>query len=141
MRVILLHDVPNVGKKYEVKNVSDGFARNFLFAKKLAEVATTQTIQNIETKKKQDEQKKEVDKNILGKNIAALDEVKISIKEKTNEKGHLFAAIHTKEIAKALKEQKQIEIPEEMIGLEKPIKEKGEYKIKVKNKEFILEIL
>lgn len=141
MKVILLQDVPNVGRKYEVKNVSDGFARNFLFAKKLAEIATTQSIQAIDAKKKQDEQKKEVEKDILGKNIEALEGLKISIKEKTNEKGHLFAGIRAKEIAKILKDQKNIGIPEEIIEMEKPIKEKGEHRIKVKNKEFILEIL
>lgn len=141
MKVILLQDVPNVGKKYEVKNVSDGFARNFLFAQKLAEIATTQSIQTIDKKKKQDEQKKEIGKDLLGKNIEALEGLKMSIKEKTNGKGHLFAGIRAKEIVKILKEQKNIGIPEEIIEIEKPIKEKGEHKIKVKGKEFILEIL
>lgn len=141
MKVILLHDVPNVGRKYEVKNVSDGFARNFLFVKKLAEIATTQSIQAIDAKKRQDEQKKGIQSDILDKNIQALDGLKISIKEKANEKGHLFAGIRAKEIAKILKEQKNIEIPEEIIELEKPIKEKGEHKVKAKDKKFILEIL
>ena len=141
MKIILLRDVPNVGKKYEVKDVSDGFGRNFLLARNLGKIATTQTIQGIEKKRTQDNQMKEVDKDILEKNIAALKGIKISIEEKANEKGHLFAAVHAKEIVKILKEQEHIEIPEEMIKLEQPIKERGEHKIKVKNKEFVLEII
>jgi large subunit ribosomal protein L9 len=141
MKIILLRDVPNVGKKYEVKDVSDGFGRNFLLARNLGEIATIQAIQGIEKKRAQDNQMKEVDKDILEKNIEALEGIKISIKEKANEKGHLFAAVHIKEIAEILKKEKHIEIPEEMIKLKKPIKEKGEHKIKVKNKEFVLEII
>jgi large subunit ribosomal protein L9 len=138
MKVILLQDVPNVGKKYEIKKVSDGYGRNFLLAKNLAKIATTQAIEEVARLKKQLEQEKEIQQDILEKNIKALDGLKITIKEKTNDKGHLFAAIHQEEIAKILKEQEHLEIPKEMIELEKPIKEIGEYKIKVKDKEFVL---
>ena len=141
MKIILLRDVPNVGKKYEVKDVSDGFGRNFLLARNLAEIATTQSIQNIEKKRTQDNQMKEVDKDILEKNIEALEGIRISVKEKANEKGHLFAAVRAKEIVEILKKQKHIEIPEEMIELKKPIKEKGEHKVKAGNEEFVLEII
>jgi len=138
MKVILLQDVPNLGKKYEVKNVSDGYGRNFLLAKSLAKLATTQTIQSIEKEKKRSEQKKQIQQDILEKNFADLKDLKITIKKKANEKGHLFATIHPEEISKILKEQERLEIPAEMIELEKPIKEIGEYKIKVKDKEFLL---
>lgn len=138
MKVILLQDVPNVGRKYEVKNVSDGYARNFLIPRNLAQIATTQTIQAIETKKKQLEQEREIHKDILEKNIESLSGVRLEIKEKANEKGHLFAGINKEEIAIILKEQKHIEIPSNIIELKQPIKEIGEYKIKVKDKEFIL---
>lgn len=138
MKVILLHDTPNIGRKYDIKNVSDGYARNFLFPKKLAQIATTQNIQAIEKQKKQYEQEKEIQKDILEKNIEALEGLEISITEKTNEKGHLFAGIRKEEISKILKEQKHLDIPAEIIELEKPIKEIGEHKIKVKNKEIKL---
>lgn len=138
MKVILLHDVPNIGRKYDIKNVSDGYARNFLFPRKLAQIATTQNIQVIEKQKKQHEQEKEIQKDILKKNIEVLEGLEISITKKTNEKGHLFAGINKEDVAKILKEQKHIDIPADIIELEKPIKEIGEYKIKVKDKEFIL---
>lgn len=141
MKVILLHDTPNIGRKYDIKNVSDGYARNFLFPRKLAQIATTQNIQTIEKQKKQHEQEKEIQKDILEKNIEALEGLEISITEKTNEKGHLFAGIRKEEISKILKEQKHINIPADIIELEKPIKKIGEYEIKVKSKEFKLIVL
>lgn len=138
MKVILLQDVVNVGKKYEVKNVSDGFARNFLIPRKLAKIATTQTIQEIELTKKHGLKEKEIQKNLLEKNIESLQNLKISTKEKANEKGHLFASIDAKDISKILKKQHKLEIPEEIIELEKPIKQIGEHKIKTGDKEFTL---
>ena len=140
MKVILLQDVPNVGRKYEVKNVSDGYARNFLFLHQLAKLATPAAIKAVETEKKRLGQEKEVQKDLLKMNLDELKDLKIEIKEKVNEKGHLFAAIHAEEISKILKEQYHLEIPVEMIGLEKPIKEIGEYKVKIKDKEFILKV-
>ncbi len=141
MKVILLQDVPNVGKKYEVKNVSDGYGRNFLLAKNLAKIATIQAIQAAEKEKKRTEGEKKLHEDLLGKNLEDLEGLKIEIKAKVNEKGHLFAAIHPEEISKILKEQEHLEIPAEMIKLEKPIKEIGKYKIKVEDKEFILEVV
>jgi large subunit ribosomal protein L9 len=141
MKVILLQDVPGMGRKYDVKGVKDGYARNFLIPRKLAEIATPQKIKIIEINKKQSWQKKVIWKNILEKNIEALKELKVTIKEKANEKGHLFAMIHQEEISRILKEQNHIEIPPELIEIEKPIKEIGEHKIKVKNQEFILEVI
>lgn len=138
MKIILLQDVANVGRKYEVKNVSDGYGRNFLIPRNLAKRATTQAIQEIERLKKQSEQEKQIQQDILEKNIKALDGLKISTKEKANEKGHLFAAIHPEEISKILKKQEHLDIPAEMIELSQPIKEIGEYKIKVRDKEFVL---
>lgn len=141
MKVILLQDVPNVGKKYEVKNVSDGYGRNFLISRNLAKIATPQTTQAMEKEKKRREEEKKVQENLFEKNLESLNAVTVVIKEKANEKGHLFASIHPKEISKAVKEQHHIDIPEEMIELVQPIKEIGEYKVRVKDKEFILEVL
>lgn len=141
MKVILLHDVPKIGKKYDVKNVSDGYARNFLIPRGMAEIATDARIKSVEILKKQSEQEREIQRDILENNIKELEGIKISVREKANEQGHLFAGVHKKEISKILKEQKHIEIPPDMIEVEHPIKETGEFKIKVKGKEFALEVM
>ncbi len=141
MKVILIKDVPKLGIKYDVKEVSAGYARNFLFSRGLAEQATEKIIKAVEIKKKQMGQEKEISQDILEKNLTAIDGLKLTITEKANEKGHLFAGVHKEEIAKILKEQKHVEIPAELIDLEHPIKEIGEHKIQVKDKEFILEII
>ena len=141
MKVILLQDMAGLGKKYDVKNVSDGYARNFLVPKNLAKIATPKAIKAIEAEKKRLEQEKKIQENILQKNLESLKDLKIVFDGKNNEKGHLFAGIHNQDISKILKEQYHLDIPAEMIELEKPVKETGQYKIKVKDKEFILEVI
>lgn len=139
MKIILLQDIAGVGAKYDVKNVSDGYARNFLFARKLAARATPQEVEKIEKLKKQTDNEKELQKDILEKNIKSLEGLRIEIKAKANEKGHLFSIIHADDMSRALKEQHRLDIPAKLIETERPIKELGEYKVKVKDKEFILE--
>ena len=150
MKVILSQDIAGVGRKGEVKNVSDGYAGNFLLPKKLAQVATPAAIASAEKLKKQTEQDKEVQKDILEKNIKSLKDLKVQIKAKANEKGHLFSIIHPDEISKILKEQHHLDIPSKIIEIEKPIKEIGEHIIKVypafgiggaKHQEFVLDVL
>jgi large subunit ribosomal protein L9 len=131
MKVILLKDVPNVGHKYEVKEVSDGYATNYLLARKLAEVATQGAVKSLELRRKQQAQQTKIDKDLLSKTLSALDGIAITISEKANEKGHLFSQVHKEEVIKALKDQKNIELEPEMIDLDKPIKEVGEHKISV----------
>lgn len=139
MKIILLQDIAGVGAKYDAKTVSDGYARNFLFARKLAARATPQEIAKIEKLKKQTDNEKELQKDILEKNIKSLEGLRIEIKAKTNEKGHLFSTIHADDMSRALKEQHHLDIPAKLIEIERPIKELGEYKVRVKDKEFILE--
>ncbi|MCR4283828.1 MAG: 50S ribosomal protein L9 [Parcubacteria group bacterium] len=132
MKVILLKDVPKVGKKYDVINASDGFARNFLIKKCLAEVATDKNIKKIDIVKKQNIDNANIQKDLLLKNLAELDGKEIFLKEKANGKGHLFAGVHKEEIAKAVNDQINMEIPVDNIDLEHPIKEIGEFEIGVK---------
>jgi len=141
MKVILLQDISGLGKKYEVKNVSDGYARNFLFPRNLAKIATPKAIKAVESEKKRAEEEEKIQENILQKNLESLKDLKVVWDGKNNEKGHLFAGIHSQDISKILKEQSHLDIPAELIQLEKPIKETGQYKIKVKDKEFILEVV
>ena len=150
MKIILSQDITGVGRKGEVKNVSDGYARNFLLPNKLGQIATTAAIASADKLKKQMEQDKDVQKDILEKNIKGLKDLKVQLKAKANEKGHLFSIIHPDEISKILKEEHHLDIPSKMIEIEKPIKELGEHILKVhpapgivgaKHQEFILDVL
>lgn len=141
MKIILSQDITGVGRKGEVKNVSDGYARNFLLPNKLGQIATPSAIASAEKLKKQMEQDKDVQKDILEKNIKGLNGLKVQLKAKANEKGHLFSIIHPDEVSKILKEQHHLDIPSKFIEIEKPVKELGEHTLKVKNQEFILDVL
>ena len=121
--------------------MSDGYARNFLLPNKLGQIATPAVIASAEKLKKQTEQDKEIQKDILEKNIKGLKDLKVQLKAKANEKGHLFSIIHPDEISKILKEQHHLDIPSKFIEIEKPIKELGEHTIKAKHQEFILDVL
>jgi large subunit ribosomal protein L9 len=138
MRVMLLQDISGIGRKYEVKTVNDGYARNFLIPKKFVQIATDEVIKKALTQKAQVEQKKVIQKDILEKNLESLTNLKVEIKRKASIKGHLFDSIDKKEISDILKKQKHLDIPIDMIELDKPIKETGEHKIKVNKKEFLL---
>lgn len=131
MRVIFLQDVPRVGRKYDVKDVPDGYAVNFLMPRKLAEAATPSALTNLEKRKKNIEIEREVQENLLVKNLEAIKEKTITIKAKTDDKGHLFSKIHAKEIVGEMKKQNHADINEEFIVLEKPIREVGEYAIPI----------
>ncbi len=135
MKIILLHDVPKIGKKYDIKNVSDGHALNLLIPKGLATVATPSAQKNIEKLKSEDATNKKVQEDLLIMNLKAIEGVTLEISEKANEKGHLFAAIHKEEIIKKMKEQKHVDLLPEFILLDRPIKEVGEHDIEVKVKD------
>jgi large subunit ribosomal protein L9 len=102
-----------------------------LLPKGLVELATDKAIARIELLKKAGEEEKQIRENLIIKNVGELGGIAITIKEKTNEKGHLFAGIHNDELARAIKEQTRIDIEPEFIALEKPIRETGEFTIPV----------
>jgi large subunit ribosomal protein L9 len=132
MKVILLKQVPNIGQKYDVKNVSDGYALNFLFPNQLAEAATDSTMKRILNSKAKEDAEKAVREDLLMKNIQDLEGARITVSEAANAKGHLFAGIHASELAPIIKEQTHLDILPEHILLDKPIKETGEHTIAVK---------
>jgi len=136
MKVIFLKDVPRVGKRNDIKEISDGYAVNFLFPKSLAKMATVQNLAELERNKKEVSIKREVQEGLLLKNLEEIKNIIITIKGKANEKGHLFSAIHKKELVEKIQKEKHIEIEEDFIVLEKPIKEIGEFEIPIliKNK-------
>ena len=132
MKVILLKDVKKIGKKYEVKNVADGFALNMLIPNGLAIPATPGNVNMVETKKKGDALENAKTEAELQKALNEIKGISIDIAGKVNDKGHLFAGIHKTEIIEAVKKQKGVNIAEEHLLLEKPIKEVGEHAITVK---------
>ena len=132
MKVIFLKDVPKTAKRYEVKNVADGFALNHLFPNHLAELANDQTMKKVEEMKRQHEQERKIREDILIKNLKSLSDMRIELKENANEKGHLFAGIHKPELVKEIKKQTNLDVDEAHIDLDQPIKAVGEYDIKIK---------
>jgi large subunit ribosomal protein L9 len=132
MKVILLKNVPKIGKKYQVINVASGYAANFLFPKNLAEIATDKAIVRVEKLLAEQGAQKKIMEDLLLKNLSDINGAKIEITEKANEKGHLFAAIHADELIPALKEQTRLDVDADHIVLNKPIKEIGEHKVSIK---------
>lgn len=132
MRVVLLQDVPKVGRRYDIKDVSDGFALNSLIPKGLAETATPKAVKKVELVKKQEMEQKKIRQDLMLKNFDDLKGVKIEMEKTANKEGHLFAAIHQTEIATAVKEQTRLDIDPDCVVLEKPIKAVGEHEVEVK---------
>ena len=124
MQLILLKDIKGVGRRHEVKTLADGHAR-FLLAQKAALVATTA---NVALVQKQQVAHATADATLL----KALNGVTLQLKAKVTPQGHLFAAIHEKDILQALKKQAKINITKpELIKLVKPLKEVGEHEVAV----------
>jgi len=134
MKVIFLKDVPRVGRRNDVKEVNDGYAGNFLFPKKLAIPATAQALSQLEAKKNAVLLDNKIQEELMMKSLAEIKNIVVTISGKANEKGHLFSAIHKKEILENLKMHHKAEILEDFIVLDKPLKEVGEFEIPVEIK-------
>jgi len=131
MKVILTKDVKGVGRAHEEIEVADGYALNFLIPKKLAIPATQTAKKEAEMLRKQMADRAVLDAKLLAQNIAALADARIMIRTKANEKGHLYDAVGEPEIQKAVKEQARIDLPDDVIKLEKPFKELGIFDVPV----------
>ena len=132
MKVILLKDVKGQGKKDDVIEVSDGYARNFLLKNGLAKEATATNLNSVNIAKKAEEHRKAVEKAEameLAKKISA---VSVVVKIKVGETGKLFGALNTQAIADALKAQHNIDIDKKKIVLADPIKSIGVYSVTIK---------
>ena len=132
MKVILQADVKGTGKKGQVFEVADGFARNFLFPKKLAIEATTGNIQDIAHKKELEDRRKGKEKEAAVELAGKLNALLIEVKTKTGEGGRLFGSVTSKEITDALKKQHGIEVDKRKLELKEPIKALGNYEVLVK---------
>jgi large subunit ribosomal protein L9 len=129
MKVIFIQDVRGVARKYDIKDVSDGYARNFLFANKLAESATPAAIKKLETMRAEhDAADRELHAHLeaLAQKIAA---TKIQFELKSDKSGGPFSSVNKETILKALREHKLIGAERIDIDLKYPIKEFGEYTV------------
>ncbi|MEK7642729.1 MAG: 50S ribosomal protein L9 [Patescibacteria group bacterium] len=131
MKIILIQDVGGVGRKGEVKEVSDGYARNFLIPNKKAIFGSDVAVKNALNKKNVEKVEKEIQENLAKKWLEMLKNTKIEMTKKANEKGHLFEQVHKEEIVGVLKVQTKIDLNPEFIKIEKPIKEIGDHKVSV----------
>ncbi len=132
MKVILLKDVQNLGKLGDIKEVADGYARNYLIRNKLALEATEANIAFIKSHMASLQKKNERKFNDAQELKQTLEKLKVVIKAKAGEKGRLFGSITSEDIKKALKDQHNIEIDKKNIEIEEPIKIVGSHTIKVK---------
>lgn len=132
MKVLLLKDVQGTGKKGEIKEVADGFARNFLFKNKLAKMATANVI--LETKAQVDRIKREQERDLMdNQQIASqIDGEEIEIKVKTSQSGTLYSGLGAQKIAQEVSKQLKVNVKSEQVLLKHPLKEIGEYPVKLK---------
>ncbi|MDR3582786.1 MAG: 50S ribosomal protein L9 [Candidatus Pacebacteria bacterium] len=130
MKVILLQDIKSLGKKNDIKDVSDGYARNFLLAKKLAAIATETAIAEAEAKKAEEKKADEANLQNLRELAGKLKDKKITLKSKAKG-GKLFGSISAKDVAAELQKE-NLAVPEKSIILNEAIKKIGNYQIKIK---------
>jgi large subunit ribosomal protein L9 len=130
MKVLLLQDVKGTGKKGEVVNVSDGYARNFLLPRKLADPADAQAINAASIQKSAAQHRKFTAGVKAREQAKAIDGQTVRVKARVGENGKMFGTVSGKEIAAALAEQKGVEIDRKKIAIE-PIRTLGEYTAKL----------
>ena len=131
MQVILLQDVKKLGKKGDVINTSDGYARNYLFHRKLAQEATDSNLHILNNKKENERKQKLAELEAAQKLASELKDKEIKITAKTGESGKLFGAITSKDVAELIKTQYKVVVDKKKIVME-TIKVAGGYTIEVK---------
>lgn len=132
MKVILQQDVKGQGKKGQLLEVSEGYARNFLLPRKLAIPATPDAINTMNLKEKARKAEEARQKAEAQETAEKLKECQVRLRAKAGNGGRLFGAVTTKEISEALSEQYQIDIPKQKLVLDEPIKSFGAFQVKAK---------
>ena len=131
MKVVLLQDVKAQGKKDDIVEVSEGYARNFLFPKKLAIPADAKAINDIKNKKSSEAHKVELERQAAKELAEKLNQATVKIKAEAGSDGRFYGAVTSKDIAEALKKL-GFEVDKRKIVLDTPIKAFGTYKIDIK---------
>ena len=138
MKVILMQDIKGVGKKDEVINASDGYARNFLFPKKMAVEANTENMAKLKGRNDSKQHKKDVQKQEAVDVSQKLEEITLTLKVKAGENGKIFGGVTAKEISEELNKQYQIKIDKKKIELKETIKNLGTFTIEAKLYESVI---
>ena len=132
MKVIFLQDVKGTGKKGEIKNVADGYARNMLIPKGLAVEATPTNLTKLEGQKASAQHKIDVEKQAASEAAAKIKDKKVIVKAKAGSNDRLFGSVTASNVADAIKEQFGIAIDKKKITLNTEIKAFGSYKAVIK---------
>ena len=130
MKVILLQDVENLGKKHEVKEVKNGYARNFLMPQNLIKLATKENMKWLKAQKEVIEKASEEDLKMAQELASKLDDVEVVMMVKVDESKHLFESVNAAKISEKLKEM-GFEVKKSQVVLKKPIKELGEFEVEI----------
>jgi len=130
MEVLLRKDVEKLGKIGETVKVADGYARNYLFPRKLATPVTSDNLQRLDADKRKTDREAVQQLESLREVARQIDAVSITLTAQANEAGHLFGSVSAAQIAEALKAEK-ITIDEKTVRLEHPIKETGVYAVEI----------
>lgn len=132
MKVILKDNIKGVGKKNEVINASDGYARNFLFPKNLAVEATPENMQKLNSQNQAKQYRKDVEKEQAQAIAKKLETITVEIKVQAGENGKIFGSVSSKEIAECLENQYKITIDKKKIEVKEPIKVLGARTVEAK---------
>ena len=132
MKVVFLQDVKGQGKKGDIKDVSDGYARNYLLPRKLASEATADTLNAIKLKEKAKAAQAAKEKAQAEEYAKKLEAVQVKVRAKAGSSGKLFGAVTSDAISQALKEQFDMDIEKNKIVQSEPIKSYGSYTVKAK---------
>lgn len=132
MKVILLEDVKSLGKKGQIVNVSDGYARNMIIPRKLGLEATDKNLNDLKLKQKHEEKLAAQKLEEAKKMASDLEKIKITVAMKAGEGGRVFGSIAAKEIAQAAKDQHGLDLDKKKIQLSEPIKTFGMHEVPIK---------
>ena len=132
MKVILLEDVKSLGKKGQLVEVSDGYARNFILKKKLGMEATGKNLNDLKLQKAHEEKLAKEQLEAARALAKDLEEKEVICQMKVGEGGRTFGSVSTKEIAQAVKDQLKLELDKKKMVLDEPIKALGVYQVKLK---------
>lgn len=132
MKVILKQDIKGVGKKDQIINANDGYARNFLFPKNLAVPADKGNMTNLQSKQSSEQHRKNLEKEAAIETKKKIEEVSLKIQVKSGENGKVFGSVTSKEIGENLEKQYKIKVDKKKILLQEPIKNLGTFNIEIK---------